>query len=1053
MFPLSKQQELVWLHEQIAPGSRAYYFTAVVDLRGTLDVGFLRDALVEAVGHHDAMRLRLCDGPDTMPVQEVAPDVAVEIPEHDLRHVPDREERRLDAVRVHAAREFDLGTAPLARWVLLRLADDHWQLVHAEHHLIHDGRSFGGFLDDVFSRYAARLDGTTYQPPVAPTYEEYVAFTRSPEYVADASRAVDWWVDTLKGATYGIDFPGLGSKRADRRDFTGAQYRQKLPAELMAAVTSTARGGGYTVFPALLAAFAETCRRHSGQEDLVIGTALPNRPPRFEHTVGMLVNSVPLRMPAAPGASGHQSAWAAMASVYDAMDHQSAPVQDMVRALGLSSADLDNQLFNVMFSMHDRPLPTTGPSGLAVEVHGGLNERSARFDIDVVVLPPDAVYGGAGRQEYTVVWDYSTQRFSEDDIRTLAARFACLLRNYASDPDQPLGSLEGVDAATSPTTSGPGPLPPLEPLVAELPTDSSAAAVLHGAEALTYQDLDERVEARIRQLHRAGLGEGDVLALRIPRGVEAIVYLLACLRSGIVFAPLSTALPRNLLNTVLDRLRPAAVVTQPEDIVDLADTDRMVCDISQPDRVLRPGGEGVPRPGAAYVIHTSGSTGVPKAVAVPSDSLSRIVAAVTGRYRLDGDDHVLQFADPAFDVFIEEVLPTLRVGASLVIPRHEAPTGEELAALMLARGISVLNIPTSYALSVADALDALLAGRDQRLRLLVVGGERLSAADMGRLAGLPGGPRVLNAYGVTEAVITSTCFAWGEDATPDGSGPDGAGVPIGRPLDGVDVCVVDTRGIALPHGMVGNIAIAVPGGAARYVEDPEANEHRFTRLPSRSDRLYYLTGDRGFQDGDGMFHFLGRLDRQVKVNGHRIELEEIELAVKTVRPGSDCAVTVMPAGGADILVGFVAGGQDDAADGLERALAALLPRYAVPRRWVSVPLIPRHAATGKVDFTALTVPPEPAEGPPLATAAAEFPWLRAFREVLGRDDITPDSDFFRMGGHSLLVFRLLSRYEELTGWRPPTSLVFEYPSPGGLQAETARLREAAAVESGPDEHP
>jgi amino acid adenylation domain-containing protein len=1050
VFPLSKQQELIWLHQQIAPESRAYYFTAIVDLRGQLDTGALRGAIAESVNAHDAMRLQLCGTEDAIAAQQVLPDVNIEIPEHDLRHADDLEEVRLEMVSAQAHREFDLGTAPLARWTLLRIEDAHWQLVHTEHHLIHDGRSFGTFLEEVLTRYATRVGHAPagrIETVDAPGYEEYVAYTESPTYVAEADRAVAWWVDRLEDAEHQIDFSGLGMKRFVLRDFSGGQYRQILPAELMTAVAGTAKSGGYTVFAALFSGFAELCRRHSGQRDLVIGTALPNRPPRFERTVGMMVNSVALRFPGQPEATGHQSARAAMTALFDALDHQMAPIQDVVRGLDLSAADRDNPLFNVMFSMNDRPLPETLEiPGLELEVYGGLNERCARFDIDVVVLPPTVVFTGGSRAEYTVVWDYSTQRFSASEIKLLADRFEYLLRRYAAEPELLIGEIE-LEPARTPTPSEEEAEPAQR--APEWFADSDAAAVVFGAHTLTYRELGALVEERRVQLQKAGLGAGDVLALRLPRGIDAIVYLLACLRSKIVFAPLSTTLPRERLAAIVTRLEPAAVLATAEGVVDFAATDSLLLNAARPDQTLRPGGGGVPQPNAAYLIHTSGSTGVSKGVAVPEDSLDRIVEALVESYELVPGDVVMQFTDPAFDVFIEEVLPTLRAGACIVIPRHEAPTGQELGALLLARGVSVLNIPTNYALSVAEALDEAISGRAHRLRLLVVGGERLPAERMRRLAAIGGGPRVLNAYGVTEAVITSTYFEW--DAEQVAELED---VPIGRVLKGVRLRILDGRHRELGRGMVGEIAIAVPGTGARYATDQEANDRRFVRVPADSGQLFYLTGDRGYESLSGDFHFLGRLDRQVKVNGFRVELEEIELAVKTVRPAADCAVTVMHSSdGTDILAGCLAGVPESSLDGLEKALSGLLPRYAVPRRWTLVSEIPRHPTTGKVDFAALKLTDAPTEAAAAqaartATAESDSLWLRAFRDVLDADGLTGDSDFFRVGGHSLLVFRLISRYEGLAGWRPPASLVFEHATPRALEAETARLREPAAVESG-----
>ncbi|MBN6050702.1 hypothetical protein JYK22_02055, partial [Nonomuraea sp. RK-328] len=486
VFPLSAPQQIIWLQHQLFPESRAYYSTVVIDFHGTLDPVVLRQCVIDAVGRHDAMRLRICDVRSPIAYQKVAENVHVDVPEHDLRRAEDSERRRAALLNQQMQTEFDLQAAPLARWMLVRLADDHWQLFMTEHHLVHDGRSTVAFLSDVFEQYSAEMSGGGFVAAGAPSYEDYVTHTNSSEYRAIAAADVEWWAEKLKDATFSVDFPGLGSPRTALFDYSGGQHRQSLSADLMTAVRAAAQKGGHTVYAALLAVYAELCRRHSGQDDLVIGISVANRPPGFERTVGMMVNTIPLRMSVDSGAPCSEVATDAMTAIFDAIDHGSAPVQDLVNALGRNGGGLGNPLFNTIFTMHDKPLPAVDVPGLSVDMQVGLSTQTARFDLCVLVTPGDALHGDDGDYGYELVWDYSTQRFGAEDVVLLATGFEALLREYAAHPFHPIGAL-GMAAPAPSARSGYDE----RELSGDLPKDTDAGAVIDGAEVIGLRELEK----------------------------------------------------------------------------------------------------------------------------------------------------------------------------------------------------------------------------------------------------------------------------------------------------------------------------------------------------------------------------------------------------------------------------------------------------------------------------------------------------------------------------------------------------------------------------------
>ncbi|CAL9663044.1 Tyrocidine synthase 3 [Streptomyces sp. enrichment culture] len=1089
MLPLSSSQEIVWLHEQVQPGSRAYNFTAALDLWGPLHADALRHGLAATLDRHAGLRLELVAVTGAVPGQRVARACAPRLRTVDLSTHTDPEAAFRELLRTEAETPLDTYEAPLLRWTLVRLGDEHHRLIHVEHHLIHDGHSFAILLDDVFTVYRGHVLGEPVVLPPAPSYADHVEERARSRETGACRAGLDFWTAELRGLPYDVPLPGL-SRPGARRRHHGGQLRQSIGADLAERLRGHARLRGLTPFSTLLGLFAELLRRHSGRSHLVVGTAVGNRPRGHEETVGMFVNTIPLPLRLDPAAPAEETMDEVTDVLIRALPHQEVPVQELTHALGLHTSGADNPLFDVMFSAHDAELPEVEAPGLDITLFEGFNTGTTRFDLDVVLLPDDRRgvgprHGGAGM---TLVWDYDADMFGEDVVELLAGRFLDLLRAYLDAPGTaladlaPPGPADGrapAAAAHGQTGSGGDTAPdpgadPLDPVAAH---DASAPALLIGARRLTYGDLDARVTALAERLLAAGVRAGQPVASVLPRGADAVVVLLACLRTGAVHCPLSPSDPPARLELLLSRLAPALVLTSADHPVTVPGG----LPTAAVDAPELPKAHAAPVvPGAAYVIHTSGSTGVPKAVAVGRAALENHLTGVAGRFGLRRDDRVLLFAQPVFDVALEEILPSLYAGACLVVPGHEVPTGTELAALLADARVTVANLPTSYFLAVREELRPVLRDGRWTPRLLVLGGERLPAEAL-RAFLADTDATVLNAYGVTEAAVTTTVHRIAPEAPADG-----AEVPLGTELPGERVHVLDEHRRPLPDGAVGELAIAGAGLAEGYVGDPETTATRFTRLDALGGERVYLTGDLGYRGLDGSLYFLGRRDNQVKLRGYRIELEEIEAAASAALGGRPCAVVLdREAVGGPRLVGFVeCPGEGGAWD--ERALRARLglrlPAALVPERWVRLDTMPVLAG-GKPDRTALAR--EAAElgtageaGPGGAVRTTDGPGpggaarsrgeaprggggrtgtvpadpvtallTDGWRAVLGHDDFDERTDFFRAGGHSLRAAQLAAWLEPRLGHRPPMRLFFRHPVLADQAGALAAAPSAATVPS------
>ncbi|OKI01988.1 non-ribosomal peptide synthetase [Streptomyces sp. CB02923] len=1072
MFGLSPSQDVVWLHEQMLPGSRAYNFTASIDLWGRLDEAALRIALGAALDRHAGLRLELVEQPGDVPKQRVRERCSPRIRTVDLSREADPEAAFQELLRTEAVTPLDTAEAPLLRWCVARLGERHHRVVHVEHHLIHDGHSFAILLRDVFTVYRGQVLGEPVELSAARSYEDHARAAAG----ADRQASLAHWTAELSDATFDLPLPGLARPGAQRRH-AGGQLRQAIGADLAERLRESSRAQGHTPFSTLLSLFAELLRRHSGRTDIVVGTAVGNRPVGFEDTVGMFVNTIPLRLRLDPAAGALESVDEVTDTLIRALPHQEVPVQELTRALGRHTTGADNPLFSVMFSAHDAALPEIGVPELEVALYEGFNTGTTRFDLDLVLMPDDRRTVGPrhGAAGMTLVWDYDRDLFGEDVVRLLSERFLNVLRAYLKTPDAPLASLGAASPAASADSGAHASdtftavptdevldftaVPTDEVLDPAARQDPSRPALVGGAQSLSYGQLGARVDDLARRLRAAGVAEGRPVAAVLPRGTESVVTLLACLRTGAVYCPLSPNDPAARLKTLLERLEPALVLATRESALSLPAEGLPVALLDGPAfPAAAPARDAGPDAlkDAAYVIHTSGSTGLPKPVVVSRAALAQHARATAGRYGLTEQDRVLLFAQPSFDVALEETLPSLLAGACLVLPQREVPTPDELTAVLAARRVTVANLPTSYFLAVRQELGEALRDGRWAPRLVVLGGERLPVGALRDLfdavdAAGPSPVTVFNAYGVTEAAITSTVHeVTREDLL------DGAEVPLGAELPGTRMHVLDAGLRPLPAGAVGELAVAGAGLADGYLGNAQATAERFVTPDALGGERVYRTGDLGYRDLTGRLCFLGRRDNQVKLRGYRIELEEVEAAASAELGGRSSAVVLDPGGPAGPrLIGFLESRAGDGAgpdeQELHAALSRRLPTALVPARWIRLDAMPTLPG-GKPDRAALArrvseLPSEEADG----RAASEGPGVPAdpqvallsegWREVLGHDDFTAASHFFQIGGHSLMAAQLAAWLEPRLGSRPPLRLFFQNP----VLADQARaVREVAA---------
>ncbi len=1059
--PLAYPQERIWYLEQLSPGNRAYHAQATLRLRGPLDQDVLRAALDELVRRHEILRTAFVDE-GAGPEQRIHPPLPVKLPVTDLSHLPSaqREEVAERQVARFLTEPFALRRPPLVRWALIRHDRDDHTLVHVEHHLVHDGWSYAVFLDELGVVYAALAQGRPVPLPGAPQYADFARWQRSWLRGEVLDRQVERWAAELAGAPAALALP-TDRPRPSVQSFAGDAFRVDLRVDLCRRLRRFSREHGVTLYPTMLAGFAALLSRHSGQEDLVIGSGVANRRiAAIERMLGMVVNTLPLRI----DLSGRPGFAELVRRTHDTAarmyEWQDVPFDRLVRRLAPERDLSRNPLFQVMFSFHDSALPPprfAGLTGTVLERHNG----SAKTDLNVVVLPRDEQLAGHGPRDdaapITLIWEYATDLFGADTIRTLVDRYQRLLAAAMAAPDRPVGQTPLLTAEETDRllTAGRGTRTAFgadrsipEVFADQVAARPNAPALTDGDTTLTYAELDTRAEKLARRLRDRGVGRDTPVGVLLERGPELVTVLLAVLKAGGGYVPLDPGYPVGRLGWMLADCGAAVVVSRgalASRLPDSARADLVLLDrVDEPAEASRSRRPAAAPTSLAYVLYTSGSTGRPKGVMVDHRAVLRLVRA-TDYVRFGPGERFAQVADASFDALTFELWGALLHGGTVcVVPKEAMLTAGGLGERLRRYGV------TSMFLTSALFNEAMATHPDSFAGVtnLLVGGEALHAERVRRLLRSSARPRrVLNGYGPTET--TTFAVVHEIDDVPD----EATTIPIGRPIANTTAYVLDRHLALVPTGVTGELYLGGPGVARGYVDRPGLTAERFVPDPfaGAGSRLY-RTGDLVRWRPDGRLDFLGRADDQVKIRGFRIEPGEVEAALVThpAVAGAVATVVGVGVGGGQRLVAFVTtAGAAPSPAALREFLAERLPPYLVPARIVALPALPLNAH-GKVDRAALPV----AELGHAATVADSTPPTGPTEQsiaqlsaaLLGVERVGRHDDFFALGGHSLLAMRLVTLTNQEFGRGVPLRAFLERPTVAHLASvvdAADRLRTAA----------
>ncbi|CDG83682.1 NRPS III [Janthinobacterium agaricidamnosum NBRC 102515 = DSM 9628] len=1053
--PLSFAQNRLWLMNQLEDGNPAYNMPLALRLTGPLERDALRAALGDLVQRHESLRTiyptaagvphqLVLDGAQAQPL---------------LLTTSSSEDQLAPLLRNAAVHRFRLEREAPLRATLFQLEEDEHVLLLLTHHIAGDGASLLPLARDLSLAYDARCQSRA--PDWAPLPVQYADYTlwqnallgSEDDPASLAARQSAFWQETLRGLPEQLALPA-DHPRPATPSYRGGVVPLRINRQLHAQLLQVASDGQASLFMVLQALLAALLSRLGAGSDIAIGTPVGGRSDHaLDGLIGCFVNTLVLRTDTS-GRPGLRTLLSRVrANNLAAYAHQELPFDRLVDLLRPQRSRASHPLFQVMLGFQNSSRASFSMAGVAVTPQP-VTVDTAKFDLSFILTEqrdsdglPAGIGGGI---------QYSSDLFEQSTVEAIAGRLLRLLEEACAAPDAALADIDLLQARERQRLLGDngGLARMLEPLsLAQMverhalgAPEATALVTEHGD--VSYQMLNLRANRLAHLLRRRGVRPGSLVATVLPRSFNLVLAHLAIVKAGAAYLPIDPHHMAARIPFVLRQAAPHTVLSsvelaQQHGLQDapgtlLLDDDHNVAIMAlQPD--YNPGLPVHPQD-AAYLIYTSGSSGVPKGVLVPHAGLSSLGASMSETFGLNPSARVLQFSSCGFDASIMDQLMAFHSGAALVLPdaASQQPLGDELVQLLQRHAISHALIPPA-------ALATLPPAELPLLRTLVVGGDSCPPALVQRWSR---GRRMFNAYGPTEITICASISAPMQLAGP---------ASIGRPVWNTRLYVLDEQLQLLPPGVAGELYIAGAGLARGYLGQPVLSAERFVANPyGQPGSRMYRSGDLARWAADGSLDFLGRADQQVKLRGFRIEPGEIETLLLR-QPGVAQAAVLLreDTPGAARLVAYLVPAEDGAelpVAQLRDSLVRVLPDYMVPAVFVTLAALPLNQS-GKLDRRALPAPPQQRQAAIAYAApqgATEQALAQIWSEALQVGQVGRHDNFFELGGHSLLAIQLGMRIREQLHADFPHAGIYSHPELAELATLVDGLRAGVAAKVRPD---
>ena len=1039
--PLSYAQQRLWFLDQLSPNNAFYNIPAALRLKGRLNVPVLEKTINEIVRRHESLRT-LFTNEKGKPKQIILPELKIKLKITDLSKLKptQREKETMRLVSEDAQQPFKLDTGPLFRVSLIKQSDEEYVILFNMHHIISDGWSTNVLMREVAVLYSAFDKGLPSPlPELAIQYADYAAWQRS--WLKDdvLQKQLDYWKNEI-----GVNPPPLhlptDFPRPAVQTFNGDTVHASFSKEVSEAVKELSQRQGTTVFMTLLAAFQTFLHLYSRQDEILIGSPIANRThSETEALIGFFVNTLVLKADVSDDPPFNELLKRTRHTTLGAYAHQDIPFEQLVDELQPERDMSHSPLFQVMFVLQNSssqggPVETPAIRMEALES----DSKTAKFDLTLMMLED--------QNGFLAEFEYNSDLFKQETVQRMIRHFENLLTQLAQNPHLQLSGYSLIDKGEEkllleewnrtrtvfPDNTTIHKL--FEERVAKTP---DAPAVVFEDLTLSFSEINSRANQLAHYLIELGVRPEQLVGISLERSVEMVVALLAVLKAGGVYVPIDPAYPKERIRYIIEDAGMSIMLTQSVLAEKLADTADIMILLDQDLEVVaarpqeNPDAAVLPE-NLAYMIYTSGSTGKPKGTMLQHRGLCNLTMAQIKDFELFEGAHCLQFASFSFDASVSEIFTTLISGAALYLaPREKLLPGPGLVQLLKDNEITTVTLPPS--------VSALLKSEDfPHLRTLVSAGEACSH----ELAEQYYKDRkFINAYGPTENTVCASSYHVRQL-------PDGGNIPIGKPIDNVQLYILDNNLNPLPIGVPGELHIGGVQLARGYFKRPALTAEKFIPNPfsqKEGERLY-KSGDLARWLPDGNIEFLGRIDQQVKVRGFRIELGEIENTLAAHPAVENAVVIAREDTPGDVRLAAYYVSKKDAepnAESLRALCKAELPDYMVPSTFTALESIPL-TANGKVDRGLLPKPEVSRSELDHVFIAPRTPQEEQlaliFEELLHVEKVGINDSFFELGGHSLLATQLASRIHDAFEVDVPLITVFESPTVSELTLAIEQAR-------------
>lgn len=1049
--PLSFAQQRLWFLDQLEGENCVYNVPFFWEISGFLNIVALEQAIREIVQRHEVLRTSF-SVVDESPIQVIHAHPQLKMQVLDWRQVP--EEHQLNKARQLAIEElqqpFDLSKPPLLRVKLLQLAEQSHLLLLVIHHIVCDGWSMDIFRRELFALYTAFCIGeSSALPELSLQYADFAHWQRQWLQGEVLQTQLNYWQKQLADVPPLLELP-TDKPRPSVQSFKGRSEFLELNADLTQKLKRLSQESGTTLFMTMLAAFTLLLSRYSGQEDIVVGSAIANRNRReTEPLIGFFVNTLALRTNLQGNPSFLELLQRVKQVTLDAYDRQDLPFEKLVDELGLERSLSHHPLFQVAFGLQSGTSEKLEIPGLTLSRFEWENTTTL-FDLSLILRETP--------QGLTGEWEYATDLFEAETIQRMTEHFEVLLKQIIDNPNQSINSLslltederQKLQSWNQTQTEYPLDKTLVDLFEEQVRKNPDNLAVFFESQSLTYQELNQKANQLANYLiYNYQIQPDTLIGICVERSLEMIIGVLGILKVGGAYVPIDPNYPQERIKFMLEDSGISILLTQ-SFLLDKLYLDKLdkpchvICldDISRIDAVAasrrvdaKAQRNIIPKitpDNLAYVIYTSGSTGRPKGVMIEHKAIVNLALGWAETFQVQPHSRVLQFGSFSFDLSIGEIATALSAGACLYLAHQETLLpSQALVDFLTQHEITHIFLPPS-------ALAILPKVTLSNLQSIGVGGEACSAELVSQWGT---GRRFYNCYGPTESTVIAAIAL----CQANGKKP-----PIGKPSPNLRTYILDANNQPLPPGIPGELCVAGVGLARGYLNRPETTSQKFIEIElfGKTERIY-KTGDLARWNADGNLEYLGRIDEQVKLRGFRIELGEIESLLLQYSLVEEAVVILYETDNNPRLIAYITQSEKsaDLAVEVKEYLKNRLPNYMIPSQIMVLEQLPL-TANGKLDRRALPAPNTSASTELEIPVTPTEELLASLWQGLLKVQFVGRSDtFFELGGHSLLATQLIARIRDSFQVELSVRKVFEQSILSELAREIDKASASVALPS------